>query len=70
MIAAMAAIPALGASAQDSQPDWRELNACTLGVQACIYTFPWSYMTVQRWARSTDVGHQVDRLFCRRRVVS
>jgi hypothetical protein len=43
-------------------PNWREQNAYTLGVQAYIYTFPWSYMTEQRWARSTDVGHQANQL--------
>jgi hypothetical protein len=63
MIATMAANPALRASAQDNQADWRELNAYTLGVQAYIYTFPWSYMTEQRWARSADVEHQANRLF-------
>lgn len=62
MIAAMSAIPALRASAQGNQPDWRELNAYTLGGQTYIYTFPWSYMTEQRWVRSADVGHQANRL--------
>jgi len=63
MIAAMVAVLAPGAGAQDIKPDWRELNAYTLGVQAYIYTFPWSYMTEQRWARSADVGHQANLLF-------
>jgi len=63
MIAAMVAVPALRASAQDTKPHWRELNAYTLGVQDYIYTFPWSYMTDQRWARSADVGHQANQLF-------
>jgi hypothetical protein len=63
MIATMAANHALRASAQDNQADWRELNAYTLGVQAYIYTFPWSYMIEQRWARSADAGHQANRLF-------
>jgi hypothetical protein len=62
-IATTAAVPALRASAQDNQADWRELNAYALGVQAYIYTFPWSYMTEQRWSRSADVGHQANRLF-------
>jgi hypothetical protein len=52
-----------GALAQDAQPDWREMNAYSLGVQAYIYTFPWSYMTDQRWFRSEDVGHQANQLF-------
>ncbi len=34
-----------------------------MGVQAYIYTFPWSYMTEQRWFRSEDVGHRANRLF-------
>ena len=51
------------ASAQESKPDWREMNAYALGVQAYIYTFPWSYMTDQRWFRSADVGHQANQLF-------
>ncbi len=63
MIAAIAAVPALKAPAEDSAPDWREMNAYALGVQAYIYTFPWSYMTDQRWFRSADVGHQANRLF-------
>jgi hypothetical protein len=63
MVAAMAANPALRAGAQDMQPNWRELNAYTLGVQAYIYTFPWSYMTEQRWFRSADVGHKANQLF-------
>lgn len=63
MTAAIVGNPAHKAGAQESQPDWRELNAYTLGVQAYIYTFPWSYMTEQRWFRSEDVGHQANRLF-------
>ena len=62
-IAAIAAVPALKARAEDSTPDWREMNAYALGVQAYIYTFPWSYMTDQRWFRSADVGHQANQLF-------
>jgi hypothetical protein len=63
MIAAMVAVPALRASAQDAKPDWREMNAYALGVQAYIYTFPWSYMTDQRWFRSADVNHQANQLY-------
>jgi hypothetical protein len=65
----MAVVTGLGAtggnpaSAQDGEPDWREMNAYTLGVQAYIYVFPWSYMTEQRWFRSADVGHQANQLF-------
>ena len=62
-IAAMVAVPALKARAEESKPDWREMNAYALGVQAYIYTFPWSYMTDQRWFRSADVGHQANQLF-------
>ena len=61
MIAAMVAVPALRARAQDSNPDWREQNAYTLGVQAYIYAFPWSYMAEARWTRSEPVGHQANR---------
>ncbi|MDF0546565.1 DUF1214 domain-containing protein [Sphingobium sp. H39-3-25] len=49
--------------AQEQKADWRELNAYSLGVQAYIYTFPWSYMTEQRWARSADVDHRANQLF-------
>lgn len=51
------------AVAQDHEQDWREMNAYALGVQAYIYTFPWSYMTEQRWERSADVGHRANQLF-------
>jgi hypothetical protein len=44
-----------------SHSDWRELNAYTLGVQAYIYAFPWSYMAEARWTRSEPVDHQADR---------
>jgi len=60
-IAAMVAVPALKVRAQDAKPDWREQNAYTLGVQAYIYAFPWSYMAEARWARSEPVGHQANR---------
>jgi hypothetical protein len=63
MVAGMVADGALCANAQDRKLDWRELNAYSLGVQAYIYTFPWSYMTEQRWSRSADVGHQANQLF-------
>lgn len=63
MMAAMVAVPALTGRAQETKPDWREMYAYSLGVQAYIYTFPWSYMTEQRWNRSADVGHQANRLF-------
>ena len=52
----------LGANAEDHKPDWREMNAYSLAVQAYIYTFPWSYMTEQRWARTADVGHKANQL--------
>jgi hypothetical protein len=52
-----------GAQAQDGEPDWRETYAYTLGVQAYIYVFPWSYMAEQRWARAADVGHKANQLF-------
>ena len=32
--------------------DWREQNTYTLGVQAYIYTFPWSYMAEARSTRT------------------
>jgi hypothetical protein len=60
-IAAMVAVPTLRAGAEDGKPDWREQYAYTLGVQAYIYTFPWSYMTEARWTRSEPVGHQANR---------
>ncbi len=41
--------------------DWRELNAYSLGVQAYIYTFPWSYMTEARWTRTRPVVRQANR---------
>ena len=53
---------ALAASAEESPRfDWREQNAYTLGVQAYIYAFPWSYMAEARWTRSEPVDHQADR---------
>jgi hypothetical protein len=70
-LAILAAVVAVGVIAsppsrvvaQDSMPDWREQNAYALGVQAYIYTFPWSYMTEARWTRSAPVDHQPNRLF-------
>src|SRR5271165_2567339 len=44
-----------------SSPNWREQNAYTLGVQAYIYAFPWSYMAEARWTRSEPVDHQANR---------
>ena len=41
--------------------DWREQNTYTLGVQAYIYTFPWSYMAEARWTRTEPVDHQANR---------
>jgi len=61
MIAGMAVVPTLSASAQDGKPDWREQNAYTLGVQAYIYAFPWSYMAEARWTRSEPVDHRANR---------
>ena len=58
---AMVAGPVRGATAQDGKPDWREQNAYTLGVQAYIYAFPWSYMSEARWTRSEPVDHQANR---------
>lgn len=63
MVAVLSARPAPGARAAENQSDWRELNAYTIGVQAYIYTFPWSYMSEQRWFRSEDVGHRANQLF-------
>ncbi len=67
-LAILAAVAAAGvvasapspAVAQD-KPDWREQNAYTLGAQAYIYAFPWSYMAEARWTRSEPVGHQANR---------
>jgi hypothetical protein len=63
IVAGMLPDGALWANPQARKPDWRELNAYSLGVQAYIYTFPWSYMTEQRWLRSAHVGHQANQLF-------
>lgn len=63
LVAGLIAAGAVNAQTQDQKPDWREQNAYTLGVQAYIYIFPWSYMTEQRWARSADVGHRANQLF-------
>lgn len=49
-------------SPQKPQADWREMNAYTLGVQAYIYAFPWSYFPEERWKRSADVQRQANRL--------
>ena len=47
--------------ADDASADWREQNAYTLGVQAYIYAFPWSYMAEARWTRSAPVDHEANR---------
>ena len=50
------------AHADESPPaDSREQNAYTLGVQAYIYAFPWSYMAEAKWTRSEPVDHQANR---------
>jgi len=60
-------IPATALAQQPVKPDakpspnWREQNAYTLGVQAYIYTFPWSYMAEARWTRTEPVDHQANR---------
>ncbi|HUL86669.1 MAG TPA: DUF1254 domain-containing protein [Pseudolabrys sp.] len=41
--------------------DWREQNAYTLGVQAYLYSFPWSYMAEARWTRTEPVDRQANR---------
>lgn len=63
MIAGTVAGTSHGVRAEDRTPDWREQYTYTLGVQAYIYVFPWSYMTEQRWARTADVGHKANQLF-------
>jgi hypothetical protein len=51
-----------GATPRKPQADWRETYAYTLGVQAYIYAFPWSYFPEERWKRSADVERQANRL--------
>lgn len=48
-------------SQKDSAPNWQEQNAYTLGVQAYLYCFPWSYMTEARWTRTEPVDRQANR---------
>ena len=59
--AGLIASPPSRALAQDSKPDWREQNAYTLGVQAYLYAFPWSYMPNARWLRTESIDRQADR---------
>jgi len=60
---ALALVGPLNAQEQTAPSDWREMNAYTLGVQAYLYAFPWSYMTEARWTRSAPVGHQANHLY-------
>jgi len=45
----LAGFAAQSSKAEDApRADWREQNAYTLGVQAYLYSFPWSYMAEER----------------------
>lgn len=48
---------------KESHPDWREVNAYTLGVQAYLYAFPWAYMPEARWLRTEPINFQANRFF-------
>jgi hypothetical protein len=54
---------------ENSQRDWREQNAYTLGVQAYIYAFPWAYMPLARWQRTDAMGVPVGTLAPARQLV-
>jgi hypothetical protein len=41
--------------------DWREQYAYTLGVQAYLYAFPWTYMPEARWLRTETIDRQANR---------
>ncbi|NES64157.1 MAG: DUF1254 domain-containing protein [Okeania sp. SIO2D1] len=43
--------------------DWEEEYAYTLGVQAYIYAFPWTYMPKAYWTRMTDEGGKVNEFY-------
>lgn len=56
-LAAFCLTQAYGASAQEQQTapaDWREQYAYTLGVQAYIFSFPWSYLPELRYTWVTQ----------------
>lgn len=46
---------------KDARPDWRELNAYSLGVQAYLYAFPWAYMPDARLLRTENINRQANR---------
>jgi len=46
---------------KELHPDWREQNAYTLGVQAYVYAFPWTYMPEARWLRTENIDRQANR---------
>jgi hypothetical protein len=54
-IATMVAVPALRASAQDVKPDWREMNAYTMGLQAAWVGDP-VVMAGLRWPGSAETA--------------
>jgi hypothetical protein len=58
---ALALVGPLNAQEQTAPPDWREMNAYTLGVQAYLYAFPWSYMSEARWTRTEPIDRQANR---------
>ncbi|RQO62569.1 DUF1254 domain-containing protein [Paucibacter sp. KBW04] len=60
--AALLTLHSYAAPATKPAADWREMNAYTLGVQAYIYAFPWSYFPEERWKRSADVDRQANVL--------
>jgi len=64
LIGSLAATHSLAESTKikkDSAPNWQEQNAYTLGVQAYIYAFPWTYMPEARWLRTENINRQANR---------
>ena len=52
---------ALSAASSSAGFDWREQYAYSLGVQAYLYLFPWSYMPGPRWVLTQSIEHQANR---------
>lgn len=48
-LAALAILANPSAQATEAQKDWREAYAYTLGLQAYVFAFPWSYNSELRW---------------------
>ena len=52
-----------GDTCENPSFDWEEEYAYTLGVQAYIYAFPWTYMPKAYWTRMKDEGGKVNEFY-------